>query len=766
MKISVLFIEYDSIEALSAALEIAAAQKVKANLEKIVCDPQKKLDTEKLDVLCKTHNAIICTDPQDPLGVLTATGEYIAFSKNGYQWTSKEKLSKQLACLQNTDNCVMAIHDVEVVKENGNPVDQNLRHRYIRFVGFEERFYAWEHLEKFARCGFGGTWMLRNFFLNEKERKLYTENKLDPRFLIPAMALANGCCENLYDDRMVTCQLDEELYHNTEFPSYDKDQVEEKLSEMRKCTAVLKKVYGLKLDEGYRRLHIANGAFNFFAASEPTEESVKNFMHAFDMAYYTKYRYDTNEYPAKNFFFFFRDKIRKYLTEKATPVCVPMVACLRGTPAPKMSYSVRHCKDKVIREALLKQFKTQNSKADSILEADRKAENPVRIFLQKVKAKIIKAYRTVRKSCKRFVLWRMRKMGYTEYMAHEWFASVSNNLQSDKKTPLKTKLWCYRRGFMPWRIEQYELTDDNYKQYLSDRDYMYLHQINNNYKKWIEDKMTFRMVLDPFKEHLPKYYFQILQRDDKQLLVKLPDLPDGYGTTLDELFRLLRQEKKLALKAASGTHGIGFYKMHYENGKYYLNNKPTTELGIRNTINSFRSFYVVTDYIKQHEQINKIYAGSVNTIRIMMLNRDGHHPQLMDAYMRIGSKKSGVTDNVAFGGVVCTIDMETGEYGNGMQIKDHKFINIDKHPDTKTPLHGHIPNWELIKKGLIDICNYMPQLEYLGFDVVCSPDGFVVLEVNSHQDLHRLRYYDQRVKDFYAYKLQRKERLYKIKRKY
>jgi len=121
---------------------------------------------------------------------------------------------------------------------------------------------------------------------------------------------------------------------------------------------------------------------------------------------------------------------------------------------------------------------------------------------------------------------------------------------------------------------------------------------------------------------------------------------------------------------------------------------------------------------------------------------------------------------VAFGGVVCTIDAATGEYGNGMQIKEHKFINLETHPDTGTPLHGIVPNWDLIRKGLVEICSYLPQLEYLGFDVVCTPEGFVLLEVNSHQDLHRLRYYDQRVKDFFFYKLRRKERYYKIKRKY
>ena len=194
---------------------------------------------------------------------------------------------------------------------------------------------------------------------------------------------------------------------------------------------------------------------------------------------------------------------------------------------------------------------------------------------------------------------------------------------------------------MPWRIFQYGLTEDNYQSFLSDRDYMYLHQINNSYKKWIEDKMTLRYVLDPFKAYLPQYYYQIIRREGYTVILPLMDCPENYAATFDDLFRLLRDKGNLALKAASGTHGIGFYKMSYENGTYYMNNEESSEYEIRQTILNFKSYYVVTEYINMHDQIKTLYAGSVNTLRIMMINRDGYNPQLLDAYMRIGSKNDG-----------------------------------------------------------------------------------------------------------------------------
>ena len=87
------------------------------------------------------------------------------------------------------------------------------------------------------------------------------------------------------------------------------------------------------------------------------------------------------------------------------------------------------------------------------------------------------------------------------------------------------------------------------------------------------------------------------------------------------------------------------------------------------------------------------------------------------------------------------------------------------HPDTNEPVEGMIPNWELIKQKIIEISKYIGQLEYLGFDVVCTPEGFTILEINSHQDLHRYIYYDERIKKFYFDKLEYKRRLYKQKRK-
>ena len=765
MKISVCFWGFSSAEELTAAVKMAAEQKVSAELEYLICDPENLLGEDAKAELRRAYPNVLCADASDPLGVLQATGEYIAVSAAGYVWKSADKLARQLAVFQKDPACSLVMHDVEVVKENGYPVDQSVRNRYLRQVGFEERRYGVDNLQRFDSIGFAGTCMFRNIFLNDKERELYKSSEMTPTLRIRALLMATGYGENLYDDRMVHCRRDEALYQSKYFPKYSMEDVAAKEQELVQLQQMMAH-YGVDLHFGYRRLQIINGAFNAFAQKQATEAFVQEFLKVLKTADISAYLDGTASDAEIGFYRFLQDKIRKHIASKGGAVFLPLVPYLEGLEDKKWVYAIRDCKEKTLRAALLKQFEAQNPEARKIIAKDRHENNIFVKFFGKMFRKVKKIFSKIFRSGRRFILWRMRKKGYSDYMSKEWYDTVRNDFKNEKNATLKHKIWCYRRGFTPWRVKQYGIDEKTFRTLPSDRDYMYLHQMNCSYKKWIEDKMTFRLVLEPFKEHLPKYYFQILQRDDRQLIVKLSDLPEGFEPTFDELFRLLRQEGKLALKASSGTHGMGFYKMHYEDGKYYLNNEEVSEHGIRKTINSFKSFYVVTNYINMHDQIKEIYAGSVNTIRVMMMNRDGHHPQLMDAYMRIGSVKSGVTDNVAFGGVVCSINLETGEYSNGLQLKDHVYIPIENHPDTGTPLQGVIPNWEVIKEGVKNISAYMSQLEYLGFDVVCTPEGFTVLEINSHQDLHRLPYYDQRVRDFFFYKLARKERRFHIKRSY
>lgn len=734
-------------------------------IELNLCDPSQKIDRDavvrELQVLgCQKFVNWIGRDG-DEFGILSAAGEHIAIFCAGDRWTDENKLFEQLETIRKNQGCTLVTHDVELLKENGYPCNQDMRNKYMAQFGYPDRFYRMEQFQRFTAPGLMGTWVFPNIFREESQRKIFRESCLEPQLRILGMLMSCGNCINLTDQRFIACQLDEERYNQQYVPRYYKAEYDEKKAELDELRCLLS-CYGIELDSRYRLIHIANGVFNAFADAVPTKESVALFIQAYQEAYREEYDAVSVATPEKNFFNYLRKKVQQYELKQGTDMTLPLAVSFCAEPdAARVKWLTRRRANKMLKQEILRQAEDPNA-----LSQDVKKQRRLLVqFTARIKNCVWRVYCKIKKIVKRMVLRCMRKCGFSSYMANEWFETVYKNLLHDRQVPFKRKLWCYQRGFMPWRIEQYGLTEENYHESLSDRDYMYLHQINNSYKKWIEDKMTFRYVLEPFKQHLPRYYFQIIQRDDRQLILKLQDCPEGYEATFDELFRLLREKGVLAFKSASGTHGIGFFKAEYRDGDYYLNNVLTSEYGSRNQINRFRSFYIVTEYVNMHDEIKALYSGSVNTIRVMMLNRDGHHPKILDAYMRIGSVSSGVTDNVAYGGIVCSIDVDSGTYNNGLRIVNHVFISTERHPDTNAELNGVIPNWDVIKQGIKDISRHIPQLEYLGFDVVCTPNGFTILEINSHQDLHRYPYLDQEIKDFYFYKLHRKERRYKIRRK-
>lgn len=359
---------------------------------------------------------------------------------------------------------------------------------------------------------------------------------------------------------------------------------------------------------------------------------------------------------------------------------------------------------------------------------------------------------------------RFCRPGMRPYMEKLWLTSVWDDLRHNKDTTLAQKIWCYKRGFLSFRIKQYGLTKDNYKNFLSDYQYHWLNRINNDYQIWINDKTTTRFVFEPYKQYFAKYYYDIIKMQGETCIKALQDIPEGFGASFDELFRLLRREKLLALKPSSGTHGDGFYRMEYDGEKYLINGKEMTQDEIVAMISEFKSIYIVTEYLFMHRELKRIYPYSVNTIRVAVVNQTAYEPKIMQTYMRIGSSSTGFTDNVGYGGICAKIDIPTGHYYCPQKIINHVFTPCPIHPDTGVEIEGTVPNWELMKKGITDICRFMPELEYLGFDIAITDDGFKIIEINIHQDLHKVAEHSEEFKAFFRDKLALKAKKYDLKK--
>lgn len=363
------------------------------------------------------------------------------------------------------------------------------------------------------------------------------------------------------------------------------------------------------------------------------------------------------------------------------------------------------------------------------LEDGRKLSLPLRL-------KRLKKYLTARIATRR---------GFVPHMYRNWLRGVKDDL---KHTPvsLRCKLWAWRRGFYSYRIQQYGLTNENYKGFLSDYTYKRLRPLNSIYRKWFEDKIITYYAFGPFREYLPRYFCRFSVQGDT---VRVLPFYCGQVRDLNGMLALLRSEKDLALKKAIGSHGEGFHRLQYlpESDTYLLDGAETSQDALCRFLSRCTGECFLSEYIHQHPFLAGIFPGSVSTVRITTL-RCGAESHIERAFLRLGTARTGQTDNLNQGGIVAEVDLASGELRAPELLQDHVYTPCPIHPDTGTPISGRLPYWQDIRSAIDRICNYVSPLEYLGFDVAITQDGFRLLEVNTHQDLHKFPSYPDELKTY------------------
>ena len=68
-----------------------------------------------------------------------------------------------------------------------------------------------------------------------------------------------------------------------------------------------------------------------------------------------------------------------------------------------------------------------------------------------------------------------------------------------------------------------------------------------------------------------------------------------------------------------------------------------------------------------------------------------------------------------------------------------------------------------MKSEIIKIGKYCPQLKWLGYDIAITPDGFNIIEINSHHGLHKANEHPTEIKDFLFHELTAKKKKFGLK---
>lgn len=137
------------------------------------------------------------------------------------------------------------------------------------------------------------------------------------------------------------------------------------------------------------------------------------------------------------------------------------------------------------------------------------------------------------------------------------------------------------------------------------------------------------------------------------------------------------------------------------------------------------SNYIFEKQLVQDPVLSAFNSDTVNTLRIMT-----YKDKVVSCSVRMGRRGSFV-DNAAKGGIVCSLDMETGcleEYG----LREYDLTKYYEHPDSHLKFDGVlIPQWPAAKALVEKTIKIMPYYNSVGFDVATTVDGPVIIEINS-----------------------------------
>ena len=178
-------------------------------------------------------------------------------------------------------------------------------------------------------------------------------------------------------------------------------------------------------------------------------------------------------------------------------------------------------------------------------------------------------------------------------------------------------------------------------------------------------------------------------------------------------------------KVVDGMQGIGVQKLDFHSSdpqKYYHENAGKN--------------IIVEELIQQHHELSEFNDSSVNTIRVIMLLCADDIPRVIGAALRIGRAGMNV-DNFHNHGIGATIDIDTGiVFTKGVDAEFNRYI---VHPDSGKAIVGFkIPMWEELVAMLKEAALLVPDVRYVGWDVVVRENDVCLVEGNFESTVYTL----------------------------
>ncbi len=334
--------------------------------------------------------------------------------------------------------------------------------------------------------------------------------------------------------------------------------------------------------------------------------------------------------------------------------------------------------------------------------------------------------------------------GFTVGEARRWIREVYRHYVRDYGYSLRETRWAIKHGFMPEQVERLGINEDNYRDYISAKDYAYLRPLNGSYSKWITDKVTMFNIFKPFRGDMPTMYYQISKRYDERKIIPLYD--ENGADTFEGVLALIREKGQVT---AAPANGISASTIAYAEGKYYFDDKKMSDLELIERLSEYRSTIVIK------EKINTSAMVDHGVLHLIVFNEFGDNPVIGDAYFVYDDYETKPLKSI----IQARADsLEEDDVEENETFKEKTSKAADAHNGTWDG--KPIPYWSEIKEKIEELCLFVPQLEFFGAEIVINEDGFKIVRMVNHPEYPTCQPFSKETSRYLATKVVQKKAAY------
>ena len=299
----------------------------------------------------------------------------------------------------------------------------------------------------------------------------------------------------------------------------------------------------------------------------------------------------------------------------------------------------------------------------------------------------------------------------------------------------------WRRGFLSRSVTLYQLPDNDPSLYINDvqRYFRTKRMVSPHLQEVLNNKFSFFLLVRSLG--LDSDVVDLLGLHTRGFVHPFPQ--NRRIPLEDFLTEALQERQHIFVKPLHGAEANGVRSMKVTEEGYRLDGQPSSIEEMAAWVREFPRPLLFEAAIVQHTEQAALNPHSTNTLRLLTMPdvTGDYSPFIARASQRIGSVRSGHIDNWTKGGLSANVELETGRLSAAAQLPEGNDLQwFAEHPDSGAQIQGHqVPHWERTKELILDAAHRLGFMEYIGWDIVITESGPVILEANINSGMNVLQ---------------------------